>query len=283
VVRSALSDPDPLLRYGALLALDDQPPAVLRALALPMVTDEARAVRLEAARLVAALPRSSLDAADAETAARAMGDFEEAVRLDADRPGAWTELGDIRATRGQRDAAFDAYRTALTLDSTYLPAHLNLAELYRALGDDPMEERTLGIALEVQPDAPEAQHAVGLKRVRDGDLGAALVHLERASRDAPENARFAYVYGVAIGSSGDLAGAISVLRTSLERHPYSEELLSALAAYHRDLGETAEALAYAMRLAELRPDDLDVRALVRTLGGDPGRRPNRAPAPTLPA
>jgi Flp pilus assembly protein TadD len=75
------------------------------------------------------------------------------------------------------------------------------------------------------------------------------------------------VYGVALQSTGDADGAIEVYETALNQHPNDPELLYALVSTHAEAGDRDRALNYARRLAEVRPDDPNVQALVRQLGG----------------
>lgn len=89
--------------------------------------------------------------------------------------------------------------------------------------------------------------------------------LELAADAAPEVARYSYVYGVALHSSGEVERAITVLEGALERHPGSAEILQALASFHRDRGSIQEAIRYAERLVELLPQDPGARQLLQQL------------------
>jgi predicted Zn-dependent protease len=72
-------------------------------------------------------------------------------------------------------------------------------------------------------------------------------------RAAPDNARYAYVYGVALHDRGNVRDAVAVLEAALRRRPADQDLLAALAAYAGEAGDTRRAKAYAKRLAQLRP------------------------------
>ncbi|MBZ0268638.1 hypothetical protein K8I85_10820, partial [bacterium] len=64
--------------------------------------------------------------------------------------------------------------------------------------------------------------------------------------------RYAYVYAVALHSSGRAAEAIGHLERLHDRFPGDLDTLAALAAFHRDAGHLAEAERYARSLAVLR-------------------------------
>jgi predicted CXXCH cytochrome family protein len=264
-VGAGVRDREPLVRRAALEALAGRSPATLLTLAYPRLDDPVRAVRIEAARRLAAVPRELTTPAQAAAITRGTEEYEQAQRVNRDHPSAWVNLGDLDAMRGRAAEAEAAFRTALAIDSTDLVAHLNLADLQRALGRDDRTEEMLFGALAVDPGTPEILHGIGLLRVRQGDLAGALDWLGRAAAGRPENARFAYVYGVALASSGDTARGVRVLEESLGAHPYDRDILAALAAYARDLGEVEAAIGYAERLVEVVPEDPGARELLARL------------------
>ena len=86
-----------------------------------------------------------------------------------------------------------------------------------------------------------------------------------ASELSADEPRYAYVYGVALQSSGDVENSVRVLQKASERHPYNGDILVALVTTHRDRGAFRDALRYARRLAELNPADTSVQQLVAQL------------------
>ena len=82
---------------------------------------------------------------------------------------------------------------------------------------------------------------------------------------APERARYAYVYAVALQAAGREEEALAVLRRAHEARPGAPEPLFALAALHRDRGERVVALQWAETLLALEPDDPGARSLVDEL------------------
>ena len=71
---------------------------------------------------------------------------------------------------------------------------------------------------------------------------------------------------MALNSAGQGSKAIQELEAVLQRHPNDRDSLLALAAFQRDAGHLDAARNYARRLAELEPDNPEVRALLQ-LGG----------------
>jgi tetratricopeptide (TPR) repeat protein len=261
----ALADGDSLVRLSAASALRDADPA-LRARLLPrLLGDPVRVVRIEAARGLVGVPESRLSSEDRARLAKAQEEFLASLRFNADRPEALTDLGGYYAARGQEEQAIAAYRRAIALDPTFVPAAANLADLHRARGREPEAQAVLRQAIKADPSAAGAHHALGLALVRQKRVPEALAALGQAARLAPEDARFAYVYGVALHDAGRRADATRTLEAALARHPYDREILFALASYEREAGNVAKAAQRAKLLAELEPDNPDIAQFARDL------------------
>ena len=119
----------------------------------------------------------------------------------------------------------------------------------------------------VSPREAAAHHALGLTLTRLKKPDAALAELRQATELAPDNARSAYVYAVALNSGGQGAKAVATLKEGLARHPADRDMLSALVAFLRAGGDLSSALVYAEKLASIAPDDRNVAALVQQLRG----------------
>ena len=94
---------------------------------------------------------------------------------------------------------------------------------------------------------------------------AALGELRRATELDPESARYAYVYGVALHSGGQVEDAMVVLKDNLVRHPDNRDTLLALISYYRDAGDFKSALGNAEHLARISPGDRDLTNLIEDL------------------
>jgi Flp pilus assembly protein TadD len=125
------------------------------------------------------------------------------------------------------------------LDPSFLPAYVNLADLFRVVGRDADGERVMRQGLEIAPRNAMLHHARGLALVRLSRSGEALGELERATVLEPEIARFAYVYAVALHSAGKVDAAIGALEKVLTAHPGDANVRAALASFKQSRGLTA--------------------------------------------
>ncbi len=265
LARAALSDPDPMVRIGALDALEDAPADQLWQATSPLLADPVRGVRIRAASLLAGMVPDGLAAAERDDFERAAAEFVAAQRLNADRPEARSALGSFFARLGRFNSAEAELRAALRLSPQYVAAAVNLADVYRALGRDREGESVLRAASLSLPGDAGVHHALGLTLVRLQQVEPALDEFRQAAALAPDQARYAYVYAVALNSVGRGGEAIEVLKENLARHPLDRDTLSALIGLSRDAGDIASALHYAERLAQIGPPDPDLAGLIQQL------------------
>lgn len=251
-LRILLQDPDDLVRAAALGVLEQADPGTRTELAFTLLEDAVLAVRVEAARILAPLAAGSLTEDARAGLARGLEDYRAAQLATAERPESHLNLGLLDSALQQPETAELDYRTALRLDPGFAPAYVNLADLDRALGRDADGEAVLQQGLESLPDAASLHHALGLRRVRQGQLPAALESLARAARLAPENARYAYVHALALERAGQPAAAIVALRAAHQRHPNDRDILMAIISIARSSGDQETVVEYAERLNATR-------------------------------
>jgi predicted CXXCH cytochrome family protein len=264
-VRKLLANYDPAMRIAALGLIERFEPAVRVQAAAPLLTDPVRGVRVEAARVLADVGDDQLAADRRSERERATNEYVASLQQDADWPTANANLGNLRLRQRRPDEAIAAYERALFLDPQFVAAYVNLADTYRRQGRDAEGETLLRRGIALLPRAPDLHYALGLLLVRKGDKGAAIRELAVATKLAPDNARYSYVYAVGLHSAGKRVEALSVLRAAEARHAYDLDILNALVSMNREAGNPRAALPYARKLAEVLPDDPNVQRLVAEL------------------
>src|SRR5262249_20621658 len=152
------------------------------------------------------------------------------------------------ARRGNAARAEQELKGAITLDPVFVPAYVNLADLYRAQGKDIEAQTVLRQGLARSPKSAALHHALGLALVRAKQGDKALAELALAAKLDPTNARFVYVYAVALHSAGRADAAIGTLVKANAAHPANSDILRALVSFNRDRGNAAEAQRYAEQL-----------------------------------
>jgi predicted CXXCH cytochrome family protein len=264
-IRRGAADKDSLVRLGAMRALRGVPVQYRIEVAEPLLRDPVRAVRIEAARATAPVPAEALSAEQNLAWEQTAQEYFQAQEVNADRPESHLNIGVLHAEHGQHDRAEAAYHTALRLDPGFVPALVNLADLYRAQQQDDRGESLLRRAIELEPDNATVHQAMGLWLVRQGKPQEALRHFEKAATSAPNDPSYGYFYGLALHSTQHSDQAIRTLEQTVKRHPSYKPLLVALVSINQETGQYAMARRYAERLAELDPEDREARRMLADL------------------
>jgi len=265
VVEKAAGDADPIVRLGAAVALDVLAPPDRLRVGGGLLEDPVRAVREEAVSPLAALPAAGMTQRQRVAFDRALDEYQQTQRTNAERPESHVNLGIVETRRGRLDSARRAYEAALRVGPWFIPAYVNLADLLRMQHRDAEGERVLRAGLEVVPDTAPLHHALGLLLVREKKPDEALEELGRAAELAPDDPDMTYVFAIALHSSGRVDRALAVLGETQRRHPDDPRVLAALATINRERGSLAEARRWARRLLEVMPGDPGARGLAAEL------------------
>jgi len=263
--RTLLKDTDPLVRIAALGMIEPMD-RINRVLSVaPSLSDPVRGVRVEAARILADVPDSQISAAQRAAREAALKELETSLELEADWPTGSVNLGNLRLRQGRAAEAVVAFKRAVALDPGFPGGYINLADAWRQQGREAEAEKVLRQGLAVIPRDADLHHALGLLLTRKGEKGPALNEFVEAARLAPGNARYAYVKAIALHSAGRRDEALAVLRSASKRHPGDLDILGALLSMSREAGDRQAALGYAKKLAELLPDNVELKRLVGEL------------------
>jgi tetratricopeptide (TPR) repeat protein len=186
-VRGAAIDQSALMRRAAALSNSD--PQGSASTLGPLLSDPVRSVRIETAEVLAPLDARAAGPRLVVDLEHATQEYVAAQELNADRPESHLDLALLLARRTDVAQAEAQLKEALSLDPTFVPPAVNLADLYRSLGREPDGEATLRTALQHSPSDPALVYALGLLMARQGQHGKALNLLATAANGDPGNAR----------------------------------------------------------------------------------------------
>jgi tetratricopeptide (TPR) repeat protein len=230
-VSTALASPDPLVRVGAAASLGgvDLRQRLLRL--QPVLSDPIKAVRMEAAQQLAGLPLSAAPAALQDLLRPLFDEYRQSLLYNADMPESLSNLALFQTAQGDAAGAEASLQRALKIAPRYLPAMLNLADVYRARNRDDLGEPLLRDALGAYPESGDVRHMLGLLYVRTNRLATSVPLFEQATRLAPDNAQYALVYGLALIETGRKPAGLKVLQAAAKRFPGNAQIQQALTAY----------------------------------------------------
>jgi len=232
-IESGVQNADPLVRMAALLSAQALPPEQQLQLAVPLLDDAVRSVRIEAVALLASY-REYLPAAANSGFVVAAEEFRAAQFAIASRPEAFAALAQFEAELGDIEKALEYSRQAL----------------------------------QMEPDFALMRHSLGLLLVRSQQADAALPELREAVRLDPGVSRYVYVLAVALNSMGQPEEAIGILEQAFQDFRGDYDIAWALATMQRDLGNTERAAEVANSLVKQFPNNQNVAAFLDSLSAD---------------
>ncbi|WP_164841658.1 tetratricopeptide repeat protein [Sinorhizobium meliloti] len=264
-VNTAAADPDPLVRLGAAEAAENLPSELRLAAIGGLLGDKTRAVRVAAVRALGTT--QSLDFLGDQRRAfdAAVDDLRAYVEANADVAEAQSTYGSFLFGQGRTDEAEKAFRQAVTLDPTFSGARINLAELYRASGNNEKSEQAYAEAVAANPDLADLRYGHGLSLVRQKAMPEAIEELEAAVRLEPANTRYRMTAAIALDAVGRTEDAFGLFDPVDAGGATDADLLGTAIQIGLKLGRYAETLEFAEALARLRPNDAPTAELVRQL------------------
>lgn len=254
VFEEGLSDEEMLVRMTAARYLPVGNTGRQRRLLMPLLYDDVKAVRIEAAQALAALPKESLKDPERRQYEKVLEDYRRAMRYSADFAASRHNLGNLYGNLGQLDKAARQYLKAIAIDDRFYPAKVNLAMLYNRRGRNHEAETLLREVLADQPQLFEIHYSLGLLLAEKKNYRDAAVYLQKAAEGLPKRARIQYnlaLLQVRLGQ--DQAAEASLLRAVL-LEPENRDYLYAAVDFFFRRGRLDEARQYAQRLVAHHPE-----------------------------
>jgi len=242
-----LSSEDPLIRLAAIEAAGAIPIPQREQLLLPLTKDPVLANRMGVAEQLAAV--SVTPETPENESLRAL--FEEYLGVQSqhlDMPSVLTQLSGFQLARGDVDAAKKWLQKALDKNPQTTASRVNLADLYRALGNDTSAKALLKEGITLNANDAALWFSLGLLEVRTGNDAAALAALEKAAQLEESPGYYQYVLAVALNDRGRPKEALETLTAIHRQAPGQPNVLAALVQYSQLAGDSAAAARYRAEL-----------------------------------
>jgi tetratricopeptide (TPR) repeat protein len=305
----ALSDPSPLVRGAAAVALAGHiTPQSIHPL-LAATRDSYRLVRIRAAEALAGVPSAPLGGMDRQSLEKAREEAETSFRARPDDYTSHYNLGNFHLAGGDPKKAIEEYGISSRLRPDSVPPLVNASMAYYALGEKENAAESLRRAVKIAPesvparlnlgmllgemgktkeaekefraaakaDPKSAQAAYNLCVVTSKDrLDEALKWCRKAADLRPEEPRYGYTYAFFLDRKGETAKAIPVLRKIVDRNLPFPPAYVMLGTIYENQGKTAEARKVYKKAADNaelpEPDRAQFRDKLRSMGkGTTGR------------
>lgn len=183
--------------------------------------------------------------------------FREALRLRADLPEGYYNLGIIAHRRGQLDEARRQYMEALRLSPALGEAHNNLGDVLRQTGRLAEAVREGEAAVRLTPKLAEAHYSLGRSLEAMGRFAEATVQFREAVRLGLDGADLRYQFATALHQMNRLEEAATQYTEALRLRPAYPEAHINLGDALQKMGRSSEALAHYRDALRLKPDYAD--------------------------
>ena len=246
VIQRNLKDADPIVRIGALQGAMRFAPQERWRMVQSLLDDPLLAVRVSAVRALLNVV-SQIDEAAQNQFRPHVEKYIGVLMLNADSAEGQSGLAAAYEALGDRVMAEQALRQSLELNSQWVPARVNLADLYRRTGRDHLGGAELQRALDIVPDSEDVLIALALWHVRQGQTDQGVPLLEKAWRLSPYTGDYAYLYMVALNSTGRPEAALGVADQYLVERS-DRRIIELAFTVARDAGLTEKQKEYGRRL-----------------------------------
>jgi tetratricopeptide (TPR) repeat protein len=264
VLRKLAGDPLPLVRAGAVEALQGRLDRSNAAVLIQATGDDYRLVRVRAAAALAGMPEEEWPAEHRPQVRAAMAELMSSMQSRPDDMSSHYNLGNFHMTRGQMAEAVTEFETAIRLQPGALPPQVNVALAYNALGQNDRAEASLRRALRLDPTNAAAQLNLGMLLAEIGRMSEAEHAFRAAFQANPQSAQAAYNLGVLVANDHP-EEALDWCRRAAGLRPDNPQYGYTLAFYLYRAGRFDQALEAVRSARKRHPDHEDSARLEQAL------------------
>lgn len=261
-ISRAIADADAMVRTAAMATAARLPAEECRILVEPRLTDPVRAVRMEAARVLAPFMTNGNARSVTADFSAALSEYRHSQKLLSDQPGGCFNLGILFESMGKADSAEINYADALAKDPHFLPARFNLANLLNRQTRNDEAEKILVNGTLLHPENWQLHYSLGLLLAEKKELEKAAQALASAARLEPENSRLLYNYALCLQQLSRRPEAERAFLKAIRLNQDDVSVLHALTVFYMQDSDWDEAHTYAKRLAQMFPEDAQVERLL---------------------
>ncbi|WP_249199173.1 tetratricopeptide repeat protein [Photobacterium sp. GJ3] len=269
IVRSVKED-EPLKRLGAISAAENFPIHQKWRMLSSLLTDDRVSIRTAAARTLAPILNepvltSGISDSDRHLLLETLTEYKQAQYYQADRGFSHAALGNLAAALHDPIKAISHFEAAMAVEPHFIPAYVNLADLYRAQGNEEASQQTLKEGLKRSPRSAPLNYAMAMSLIRAKDKKSAVSYLTLATEYESENQHYHYTLSLLLKDLGKQRAAMQAMYQAYQLNPSSPDFTYALSQAYTELGDYKNALFYAQRLKQLLPDNPQVTQYIYQL------------------
>ena len=205
-------------------------------------------------------------------AQEAIGQYEQALRLDPHLAGVHYNLGVALEQAGRESEAIEHYEQAVRLQPDYAAAHYNLANALVGLGKVPEAIEHYEKALQFEPDMAEAYYNLALALRVAGRVPEAIERYREALRIKPDYAAAHYNLANALVGLGKVPEAIEHYEKALQIKPDFAKAHYNLGVALEHTGQVPKAIEHYEQAVRISPGFVEAQNRLASLRAGLARR-----------
>ncbi|MEK7991983.1 MAG: tetratricopeptide repeat protein [Thiotrichaceae bacterium] len=230
---------------------------------VPLLNDEIRAVRIEAARNLANVPAQKLT--DVAGFDKALAEYKKAQLIRGDLPEGHFNLGGLYSEIGDIKQAEQAFKTAIEKGQYFFPASRSLAILYHGLGDKKQAEQVLRDAIKASPEQGLLYYSLGLLLAELKQMPEALDSLKKAAELMPYHPQVYYNYAMLLKQIGQPSQVEPALLKAFYLDRQNAQTTQALAELYIRQQRWLDAYDFTKHLDQLVPNNPKIKDTLKKL------------------
>ncbi len=265
-LQAAVGDKKPFVRYHAARAMENFPEEEWKDMAVPLLRDKVRAVRIAGADLLHRLRQASIPTGAEEFYTTADAENRQFLLYQTDFSIGNVMMADYELQAGRYVSAIDYYQKGLKKDNQMNYARFNLASAYNSIGKNEDALKTLQDAIQIDRANERAYYNLGLLYYEMKEEDLAIEHFQKAMELKSVNPGLYYNYGLLLQQQGKKKQAEGVFLQGIKLQPQAINLNYALAFFYLSEGLPQKARPFAQVLHLADPQNPDYQAMFHDLG-----------------
>ncbi|WP_232012675.1 tetratricopeptide repeat protein [Vibrio aphrogenes] len=269
-ITRAIKETEPLKRLGAIAAAQNFPIMQKWQMLSPLLQDNNLSVRTEAARTLAPVipdlaASAKLTPQERSQLNEVLNEYKKVQQYQSDRGFAHVALGNLAINLNRLDEAEQHFKKSIEIEPIFIPAYVNLADVYRQKRQEQKAQDILVQALNIAPENASIYYAQAMSYVRNKQKPLAIPTLEKAIQLAPDNVDYRYTYSLLLKDQGQKEKALKVLREAYAINQDRPDLAYAITQNYLETNNYPLALYYAKELQRLLPNNPQISQLINQI------------------
>jgi tetratricopeptide (TPR) repeat protein len=231
----------------------------------PLLQDSVRSVRVMALDALTDIPLSNFSEDLKQQYPTVLSEYKSMLDMRADFPGGQLQRARYLERQGRPVEAEEALWKAISLDSLFNAARVNLAHLYHNEGNIQKAIDLFKLVITIEPGYGPGYYSLGLLYAEDNRMDEAIQYLNRAVEIEPRNPRLYYNLALAYQKQARIREAEKTFLQGLQIDPGNGELLYALAILYVQQEQYDAASRYLGTLKAIYPNEARVLELDRII------------------